>query len=104
MEFRLSEEQSALRNKAKAFVEKECLPLENTWPLSDYDASGHLAVCDQRLAVQYIAHQGFSSDPYPSMVSFTPVRRRMFHKTAWAELITGLPMSFSSAPMHAWAR
>jgi len=39
MDFNLSEEEKALRNRAREFVEKECQPLEETWPLSDYDAS-----------------------------------------------------------------
>jgi len=38
MDFALSEEEKAIRDKAREFVQKECLPLESTWPISDYDA------------------------------------------------------------------
>jgi alkylation response protein AidB-like acyl-CoA dehydrogenase len=42
MDFKLTQEQQAIKDKAREFVEKECLPLESTWPLSDYDAPADL--------------------------------------------------------------
>lgn len=42
MDFKLTQEQQAIKDKAREFVEKECLPLESTWPLSDHDAPADL--------------------------------------------------------------
>ena len=53
MEFELSPEQKALRDKAREFVEKECFPLESTWPMSDYDAPPELVKELQRKLTEY---------------------------------------------------
>jgi alkylation response protein AidB-like acyl-CoA dehydrogenase len=39
VEFKLSPEQAAIRQKAVDFVQQVCGPMEKTWPLSDFDAT-----------------------------------------------------------------
>jgi Acyl-CoA dehydrogenases len=53
MDFKLSKEQKAIQDKAKEFVERECLPLEGAWPLSDYDAPQDLVHMLRRKLTEY---------------------------------------------------
>lgn len=48
VDFALSEVELDIRDRARAFVTDECLPLESTWPLSDYDADPHVVEKLQR--------------------------------------------------------